>query len=57
MITTVNIRSTKEAREIAQQKTEQANKKREKLKKEPLSQCQLISLAIELLDIDAAVAL
>jgi len=57
MQTTVNIRATKAAREIAQQKAEQANKKRKKLKKEPISQCQLISLAIELLDIESAVAL
>lgn len=57
MQSTVNIRVTRAAREVIRKKVKQVEKKREKLNKEPISQCNLISLAIEMLDVDAAVEL
>lgn len=56
MPNTVNIRTTTQARAFAQNMLARINKERKKLKKEPLSQSQVIAIAIENLTVDQGVA-
>jgi hypothetical protein len=54
--TTVNVRTTTQARAFAQNMLTRINKERKKAKKEPLSQSQVIALAIENLTVEMGVA-
>ena len=56
MPNTVNIRTTTQARAFAQNLLARINKERKKAKKEPLSQSQVIALAIENLTIEMGIA-
>lgn len=56
MANTVNIRTTTQARAFAQNLLSRINKERKKAKKEPLSQSQVIALAIENLTVEMGVA-
>lgn len=56
MANTVNIRTTTQARAFAQNMLARINKERKKAKKEPLSQSQVIALAIENLTVEMGVA-
>lgn len=55
MANTVNIRTTTQARAFAQNLLSRINKERKKAKKEPLSQSQVIALAIENLTVEMGV--
>lgn len=55
MATTTAVRTSKDAAAMAKLLTARINKGRKKAKKEPLSQSQVIALAIESLDIDQGV--
>lgn len=55
MPNTVNIRTTVQARDLAKHLTARINKERKKAKKEPLSQSQVIALAIENLTVEMGV--
>jgi len=55
MANTVNIRTTTQARAFAQSLLARINKERKKAKKEPLSQSQVIALAIENLTVEIGV--
>jgi len=56
MANTVNVRTTTQARAFAQNLLLRINKERKKVKKEPLSQSQVIALAIENLTVEIGVA-
>ncbi len=56
MATTTAVRTSKEAAAIAKLQTARINKQRKKDKKEPLSQSQVIALAIENLTIEMGIA-
>ena len=55
MPNTVNIRTTTKARDAAKVITVLINRQRKKLKKDPLSQSQVIALAIENLTVEQGV--
>lgn len=55
MATTTAVRTSKEAAAIAKMQTARINKERKKAKKEPLSQSQVIALAIENLTVTMGV--
>jgi uncharacterized protein YkwD len=55
MANTVNVRTTAQARAFAQNILARINKERKKAKKEPLSQSQVIALAIENLTVQMGV--
>lgn len=56
MATTTAVRTSKDAAAIAKVLTARINKERKKAKKEPLSQSQLIALAIENLTIEMGIS-
>jgi hypothetical protein len=56
MANTVNVRTSKNAGQVADELLPKINKLRKKEKKEPLSKSQLIALAIENLTIEMGVA-
>jgi hypothetical protein len=56
MATTAATRTSKDAIAMAKLMTARINKERKKAKKEPLSQSQVIALAIENLTVDMGVA-